>query len=674
MGIFNSSNSRGQEPMHYTVSFRFVEDGSPGSTFHRMPATAGSTIRDYPADSHPVREGWDFVRHSPPELMRVEQNEVVDVHYVRSVHTVTFTDENGRHLSLPGAVQRVRHGEDAEPPAYIPPAGFILTGWDGGWRRVTEDRSIRAKAVPRSYSVIFLDREGKYIGKPRQVESGGQVDPPRVWDGAEETAPAEGETAYRLPEGFRFLGWSRTTQAVTEDVISVALVEKIPAAPVSHTITFLDENGSELERREVLRGGPAAPPAYTVEFQGVTWPGADEPVTEDRTIRCILVPKYCEVTFFSPLDGGVIEAQRVVCGQDAVPPAPEAVAGLLPPDHEFLGWYRNLQCVTADMWVPANIRKITYHNVTFLDETGAPLGAPQRVRDREDAVPPAYLPLQGEGWRHTGWSDALACVTEDRTIQAEVERKAYFVTFLDETGEELGRTQVFFGDDAAPPAGLPALPAGCKARRWTGDLADVREDRTLTEELEWETCYVVFYDKDGYELDELVVEYGRPAVPPAYDPPEGWEFCRWQTAGEAESGETLPGALDRITADTKVYAQCVAHEYGVIVLDLRPTTRPPKSYRLGKRPHGARLTLSDLLDLRMDPPALKQDFTILVTQDIILAVMENGIKVFDHEMGELAAYRVGPAQTAVGYLAPMPVPVDDVPLNDEDPVDLLANA
>ncbi len=446
MGMFPAKT---REQGIYNVSFRFVEDGSPGSTFFCMPATAGSENVTYPADACPPREGWDFVCFSPPVLQHVIQDEIVDVHY--------------------------------------------------------------AKKQNYEHTVYFLDYSGKTIGPPQRVLHGASLSPPLVLAEGEDVP--EGEVCYRVPEGRRFIGWSRSTAKVLDDTFCVALTEEKPA----------------------------------------------EPETESAV-----------------------------------------------------------------------------YSITFCDECGFPLEtAPRMVKEGCAVIPPVYAPRKGDGWQHTGWNLPLACVTQDMVVRATVAQKEYPVRFLGENGMLLGSLMVRHGEAAPLPQQLPPLPEGCIARRWKGNLQFVTEARVILEELERETYFAVFYDKDGMELDEIIIPFGGRVPFPRYEAPEGWNFLGWKLEEDGENAGFLPAgrsALENLTADCKLFAQCEPCVYRVQVLDLRNTAKA-ELFPLGGWSYGVVLSQADLacLHLRQGANTIPP-FSFPVKGDTLLALTEFEAKVYDMTM------------------------------------------
>ncbi|MCL2105586.1 MAG: hypothetical protein FWH26_00740 [Oscillospiraceae bacterium] len=386
MGMFHS---KADEPLFFTVFFRFVEDGSPGSTFHRMPVTAGSDCPAYPADCGPNREGWDLVCFSPPSLHRVKQDEVVDVHYRHKSYTVRFADELGK--PLPGAQQEIRHGCDAIPPVYEPPDGKLFHGWEEGWTCVTADRVIKARVGPKRHLVYFLDSNGKTIGPPQRVPHGEAATPPRVIESSgHSVAPASDIPVYHVPKGRRFLKWSRSVVCVTDDIFCVALTELVPGkSQLVHAVTFCDEEGRPLE---------AAPRAVKA--------------------NCAVMPPSYE---------------------------PRKGEGWL-----HTGWSHNLSCITQDIVVRAAVIQKEY-SVRFRNEDGV-LVYTAMVRHGCDAPLPQSMPPLPEGCVARRWQGELRGVTGPREIIEELERETFFVAFYDQNGFELDELVVAYGELAGPIA------------------------------------------------------------------------------------------------------------------------------------------------------------------------------------------------------------------------------
>ncbi|MDR3314644.1 MAG: hypothetical protein LBS96_09375 [Oscillospiraceae bacterium] len=376
--------TKSREQVLYNVSFRFVEDGSPGSSFFRMPVTAGSDCIGYPADSRPPREGWDFICFSPPSLHQVVRDEVVDVHYTKK--------QNYEH------------------------------------------------------TVYFLDYSGKSICPPRKVLHGEALAPPSVAAG-EDDAPAEGTPCYRVPEGRRFIGWSRSTARVLDDTFCVALTEDAPPAPEPekpvYSITFCDECGFPLETapRMVKEGCAVIPPLYAPR-KGDGW--------------------------------------------------------------RHTGWNVPLGCVTQDMVVRATVAQKEYP-VRFLGENGDVLGS-VTVRHGEAAPLPQQLPPLPEGCIARRWKGELQFVTEARVILEELERETYFAAFYDNDGLELDEVIIpyggqvdfpeydapegwnFLGWKAVTEEGNEFLPAG------RGGLVDVTGDCKIFAQCEPSVCRVQVLD------------------------------------------------------------------------------------------------------------------------------------------------------------------------------------
>ncbi|MBP5210129.1 MAG: InlB B-repeat-containing protein, partial [Clostridia bacterium] len=146
--------------------------------------------------------------------------------------------------------------------------------------------------APVTHTVAFLDRDGEPIGEPVAVEEG------------------ECLTAALIPEapevaGHEFDRWKIVTMddrlvtveellaiPVTQDLLIVAVYREVtPPAPVTHTVTFLDEDGEPIgEPVEVLHGMPVNVPTSETVVYSVSEIGEIDAITDDVEIILIATP------------------------------------------------------------------------------------------------------------------------------------------------------------------------------------------------------------------------------------------------------------------------------------------------------------------------------------------------------------------------------------------------
>lgn len=103
---------------------------------------------------------------------------------------VTFVDWDGAELGVKGG-QSVRYGESATAPPPPEREGYTFLGWQGSYQNVTSNQVVKATYKINTYTVKFLDKEGKLL-KSEKVEYGKNATPP---------------TETNTPTGYDFLGW-----------------------------------------------------------------------------------------------------------------------------------------------------------------------------------------------------------------------------------------------------------------------------------------------------------------------------------------------------------------------------------------------------------------------------------------------------------------------------------
>ena len=127
-------------------------------------------------------------------------------------YTVTFVD------NLVGgtiAEVTVEEGAAAAAPAVPTHPGYHFTGWSEDFSAVTSDMTVYALYAINTYTVTFLDWDGKVI------------DEQTVEHGSAAAAPADPER-----EGYNFIGWDADFSNVTGDMTVTAQYELIPVPAV----------------------------------------------------------------------------------------------------------------------------------------------------------------------------------------------------------------------------------------------------------------------------------------------------------------------------------------------------------------------------------------------------------------------------------------------------------
>ena len=331
------------------------------------------------------------------------------------------------------------------------------------------------------------------------------------------------------------------------------------AQPETHTVTFVDWDGTVIDAQEVEFGADAAAPEAPVR-EGYTFIGWDVDftnVTEDITVTAQYEINIYTVTFVD-WDGTVIDTQEVEFGADAVAPAAPTREG-----YTFIGWDVDFANVTEDITVTAQY-EINIYTVTFVDWDGTVIDV-QEVEFGADAAAPA-APVR-EGYTFTGWDVDFTNVTEDITVTAQYEINVYTVTFKDWNGTVFKTQQVQYGGAATAPAN--PTREGYTFTGWDKAFNNITTNLVVTAQYSINSYTVTFVDWDGTVLDVQEVEFGADAVAPAAPTREGYTFTGWDKA------------FSNITADLVVTAQYSINSYTVTFKDWNGTVLDTQEVEFG---------------------------------------------------------------------------------------------
>lgn len=197
----------------------------------------------------------------------------------RLSYPVTFTDGQGRTIS----VEQTPWATAAAAPEDPEREGYVFSGWDRSFERVTGALTVDATWAPSRYAVAFDANGG----------TGSMGDQRMAFDEAAELDKCAFERT-----GYRFAGWNTAPDGSGDAYGDRATVMNLTAedggkvtlyaqwAPRVLTVTFTDGCGNVLESEQVEYGRAArAPEASRAGFEFAGW---DEPfgcVTEDMTVN-----------------------------------------------------------------------------------------------------------------------------------------------------------------------------------------------------------------------------------------------------------------------------------------------------------------------------------------------------------------------------------------------------
>ncbi len=362
-------------------------------------------------------------------------------------YRITFVDDDGTVLQS----SEVAYGETpaytGETPTKAATAQYTYTfaGWTPEIANVTGDATYTATytAAVNKYTITFLNEDGTVL-QSSEVAYG-------------ETPAYAGETptkAATVQYTYTFAGWTPEIANVIGDATYTATYT---ATVNKYTITFLNEDGTELQSSEVAYGETPvytgatptkdADTQYTYTFAG--WDPEIANVTGDATYKATYTATVNKYTIrFVNDDGTVLQSGLVAYGETPAytgeTPTKAATAQYT---YTFAGWSPEIANVTGDATYTATYTAtVNKYTITFVDEDGTTVLKEATAYDygtaAADIVKPAD-PTKASTDQYTytfaGWSPEIANVTGDATYTATYTATVnkYTITFLNEDGTEL---------------------------------------------------------------------------------------------------------------------------------------------------------------------------------------------------------------------------------------------
>jgi len=561
----------------YTVIF-LDKDGNQIGDAQEIEHGSAATAPDAPAVT-----GYNFISWDK-DFLEITSDLTVKAVYEKKEYTVKFIDWDESEISS----QVVKYQEAAKAPSDPTREGYTFTGWDKDFSSITADLNVHAQYTIITYTVIFLDKDGKQIGDAQTVEWGSAAEAPDApavegyhftgWDkkfdnvksdltvkaqyainvytvtfvdkdgnqigDAQEIEHGQYATAPTAPtvEGYHFAGWDKKFDNVTSD-----LTVKAQYAINTYTVIFVDYDYKEIKTETVEHGKAATAPSDPTR-EGYTFKGWDKDysnVTEDLTVRAQYAINVYTVTFLDK-DGNTLKTEKVEWGNAATAPEAPVVEGWT-----FAGWDKAFNVVKSDLTVQATYTQNPVYTVTFKDWDGSTITS-VKVEEGKSAVKPDD-PIR-EGYTVTGWDKKFDNVTSDLTVTAQYTINVYTVTFVDKDGKQIGDVQEVEYGSAATAPNAP-LVEGYHFTGWDKKFDNITSDLTVKALYAINTYTVTFVDKDGKTLKTEEVEHGSAATAPTAPEVTGYTFTGWDKK------------FDNITSDLTVKAQYAINTYTVTFLD-----------------------------------------------------------------------------------------------------------
>ena len=471
-------------------------------------------------------------------------------------------------------------------------SGFVHTGWDpkvevikgedGPITSITPIMDIEYKAVYLEDSpkdgkhVVYFDGKGGTVSFATAIvnytiESDGTEKPGKL---ISEQIPE------KVKEGADFAGWNVNTPSDNHTYTDSELLEynidrdgivfSAVWNPKSYTITWDFNGGTDAEGKTSKTDAPreyGTMPSYTGSdpvkegyiFTG--WDPSPVPVTTDSTYKAKYMAQTKEkvAVSFNTQGGSFIDTQIIVKGtRAALPSTAPTKTG-----YTFAGWYKESSCdtqfdfdnefITADTIVYAKWAEKKYTVTWNLGDKASPSiytdtytygQMPKYNRDGKN------IPVI-KGYAFTGWTPALAPVTEDVTYTAQfIEDKKeddYHVVFFDPVGGKATPEDYVIVEHGKKIDSIPTAEwAGHTFNKW-GDYTDPEGKKYTTSSVidkddivftaDWtEEKYTVTWTVSEDTAQSRTVEnvpYGTmPAYPGADPHVEGYIFTGWYPALE----------------------------------------------------------------------------------------------------------------------------------------------
>ncbi|MBR3341191.1 MAG: hypothetical protein IKG30_06200 [Clostridiales bacterium] len=305
------------------------------------------------------------------------------------------------------------------------------------------------------------------------------------------------------------------------------------------TITFADEDGTELSSKEYAYGTAAADitkpttnptkaptDQYSYTFDGWTPEITDVKCNATYTAKYNSTVNKYTITFVDE-DGTELSSEKYDYGTaaaDIVKPADPTKAPTAQNTYTFDGWTPDVADVTGDATYTATYSSsINEYTIKFVDDTGKELSSAKYdygtkaadivIPDTDKAATPQYT------YEFKNWDKVITDVIADATYTAVYTTTVnkYTVKFVNEDGTVVSSKQYDYGTKAADIT-KPADPTKTGTTQytytfdgWTPEIKDVTGDATYTAKFSSTVnkYTVKFVNEDGTVLQSSEVAYGE---------------------------------------------------------------------------------------------------------------------------------------------------------------------
>ena len=566
----------------------FIQQGAPGTgTTTKQVTQSGSNItkHDIPITAAKLHNADD----SYTETATASADDTIN--YVNGVWggvCITFVANGSDEHPVTGTMEPqtvIKNTETALNANGFTRTGYNFTGWntasdgsgtpyaDGANITLTADTTLYAQWELQKFTVTWKNEDGTELEKDENVPYGTMP----AYNGEQPTKAGDEQYTYA------FDGWTPEITAVTADVTYTA---KFKATVNTYTVTWVDEDGTELEKDENVPYGTmpsfdgtkptkAGDAQYTYTFKG--WDPEVKPVTMDMIYKATYektVNKYT-VTWKNE-DGTELGTSEVEYG--TVPEYSGDTPTKVPTEqytYGFAGWTPEIAAVTGDATYTATFTDtIRTYTVTWENWDGMVLETDENV---EYGTTPEYngdTPTKAADVQYTytfnGWVPAVSPVTGDVTYTAVFSETLNEYTVTWKNGDTVLKSEkVAYGDTPVYSGETPTKEGDAQYSYvfagWTPEIVAVTGDVTYTATFEQtvNTYTVTWKNWDGavLETDENVPygampEYNGETPTKAADAQYTYTFKGWDTeiaevTGDVTYTATFDQTLNKYTVTWK---------------------------------------------------------------------------------------------------------------------------
>ncbi len=272
-----------------SFSVTFVDYDGTTLDMQSVEYGTAASAPDEPSRTSYTFTGWD------KDFSNITQDLTITAQYSINSFSVTFIDYDGTTLDM----QSVEYGTAASTPDDPSRTGYTFSGWDKEFSNITQDLTVTAQYSIITYTIAFVDYDGTTLNK-QSVEYGSSATTPNN--------PSR--------TGYTFTGWDKEFSNITQDLTVTAQY-----SVNTYIVTFVDYDGTIIETQEVEYGNSANAPSDPTRagYSFLHWDTDFSKVTTDLTVTAAYVNARYTVTFVD-YDGSTLQKQSVKYGSSATKP------------------------------------------------------------------------------------------------------------------------------------------------------------------------------------------------------------------------------------------------------------------------------------------------------------------------------------------------------------------